>query len=496
MSEYYISIDQGTTSTRAILYSPQGILLAQASVSIESSFPENGWVEQSPEAIIQSVETVLKQVLESANKPAHAVRGIGISNQRETTFVWDKTTGKAVYPAIIWQDKRTADLCAQLKQSDIEAELQEKTGLLLDPYFSATKLAWILDNVPNARAMAKANKLAFGTVDCFLLWHLTDGKMHATDITNASRTLLFNIRTKAWDSELLNFFNIPENMLPKVHDCCYAFGNLSKRILGVELPIVSMVGDQQSASIGQGCIAENQAKSTYGTGCFMLLNTGETCVYSKNKLLTTIAYQVSGKTTYALEGSVFVAGSLIKWLKNSLKFFKTESQIDDLIASTNDHNDIIFIPAFCGLGAPFWDPYARGAMFGLTQDTSIGHIIKAALEGICFQTKDLIESLNRDTGNQLQNIKVDGGMVANDWFLQSMANILNIDILKAHNQEATAFGAFLLAGVSTGLFSSLSEAAKLPTIENTFSPNISDCDQARQKYQRWLAQIEKIKVRI
>lgn len=493
MSEYYISIDQGTTSTRAILYSSQGDLLAQASVAIESSFPKNGWVEQNPDEIIKSVETVLKQVLENANQPAHAVRAIAISNQRETSFVWDKTTGKAVYPAIVWQDKRTADVCAQLKLSGIESDLQEKTGLLLDPYFSATKLAWILDNVPNSRALAQAGNLAFGTADCFLLWHLTDGKMHATDVTNASRTLLFNIRTKQWDKDLLDFFKIPESVLPSVHDCCHAFGQLSKRILGVELPIVAMVGDQQSATIGQGCIAANQAKSTYGTGCFMLLNTGETCIYSKNKLLTTIAYQLSGRTAYALEGSVFVAGSLIKWLKNSLKFFKTESQIDELIASANDHNDIIFIPAFCGLGAPFWDPYARGAVFGLTQDTSIGHIIKAAIEGICFQTKDLVESLNRDTGNPLESIKVDGGMVANDWFLQSMANILSIDILKARNQEATAFGAFLLAGVSTGLFSSLPEAAELPKVESIFKPNAFS-NEAHQKYQRWLTQIEKIRV--
>lgn len=492
MSDIYLSLDQGTTSTRAILYTEQGEKLAEESALIHSDFPHTGWVEQSPIEILKSVESVLKQVVEKANISPKSIKAMGITNQRETTVLWDKTTGEAIYPAIVWQDRRTAPFCENEGKEHAPPDLHEKTGLVLDPYFSATKIAWVLENVPHSQSLLKANQLAFGTIDSFLLWHLTDNKCHTTDITNASRTLLFNIKTHQWDEALLNFFKVPQQILPEVKPCCYEFGHLAKRFLGVEIPILAMIGDQQSASVGQGCIHPEQIKATYGTGCFMLLNTGNECVYSNNQLLTTIAYQINDKTTYALEGSIFIAGALIKWLRNSLNLFDSDSQIEALIAKSNQKSEALFIPALSGLGAPHWAPHAKGALFGLTQDTSIADILRAALEGVCFQTRDLIESLKHDYPHSLKEMKVDGGMVNNQVFLQMLANFLNMNIMKSSCVEATAFGAFLLAALQHGAFSNLENAVQLCQSQAAVNPD-DTFNQAEHQYQNWLEHIEKIR---
>lgn len=494
MSEYYLSIDQGTTSTRALLYSAQGEKIAEANVLIDAQFPHSGWVEQNPVAIIHSVETVIRNVVSQSSISASELRAIGITNQRETTVLWDKTTGEPVYPAIVWQDRRTAVDCQRLIDRQVAHDLHQKTGLLLDPYFSATKIAWILKNIPHTQSLLRQDKLAFGTIDSFVLWHLTDGKQHATDATNASRTLLYNMHTKSWDQDLLSLFEIPDAILPVVYDCVHHFGNLSKRVLGVEIPILAMVGDQQSASIGQGCIHPHQIKATYGTGCFMLINTGETPIFSRHQLLTTVAYQINGQSAYAIEGSIFIAGALIKWLRNSLKLFQCDSEIEGLIAQSNPNSELIFVPALAGLGAPFWDPLAKGALHGLTQDTNIGDILTAGLQGVCYQTRDLIESLKRDYHHPLTALKVDGGMINNQWFLQAMSNILNMNVLKSSRSEATAFGAFMLAALGNNRFSSLSQAAQLCTDVQTFNPEDSAVSHLDEKYHHWLKHIEKVKV--
>lgn len=503
MSEYYIALDQGTSSTRAILYNQEGTKVSDAQQQLQSSYPQSGWVEQDPRQIIESAQWVLRSVVDKSGIDATKICAIGITNQRETTIVWDKKTGEAVYPAIVWQDRRTGDFCkAHKRDINLTEAIHHRTGLVLDPYFSATKLAWILKHVDGVKRKLNNNLLAFGTVDSYLLWHLTYSKHdqpHLTDITNASRTLLFNIQDKQWDHHLLEFFDIPATLLPEVYPSVHTYGNLSKSILGTEIPIVGMIGDQQSAGLGQGCFDQNQAKITYGTGSFLLLNTGTHCVYSQHQLLTTIAYEIAGRVTYALEGSIFIAGSLIKWLKNSLRLFKDESQINELIAQSSEDHEIIFAPTFSGLGAPFWDPHAKGALFGITQDTSIGHIIKAGLEGIGFQTRDLIESLRKDWARVnpetdfIESLKVDGGMTQNDWFLQSLADILNLNIEKSKQVEATAFGAFILAGLGSGLFNTLEDV--LPCIQTAqhFKPNVS-AHSADHKYQNWLTHIHKIKV--
>lgn len=493
MSEFYLSLDQGTTSSRAILYSADGTKHSEASVEIDSNYPQPGWVEQSPTAILDSISTVLRQVVETGNIAARQIKAIGITNQRETTVLWDKKTGEALHPAIVWQDRRTAKFCMEQTDQQFLQSMHQKTGLVLDPYFSATKIAWILENISAAKSALKNNQLAFGTIDSFLLWHLTDDHQHMTDITNASRTLLFNIQNHSWDDDLLEFFNIPSQILPQVKPCCFPYGLLSKRFLGVEIPILAMIGDQQSASIGQGCIQAEQVKATYGTGCFMLLNTGVECVYSKNQLLSTIAYQVKNHTTYALEGSVFVAGALIKWLRNSLKLFKTEEEIETIIAQSKSHNGhTLFVPALSGLGAPHWAPEVKGALFGLTQDTSIADILRAGMEGICFQTRDLIESLKRDYPHPLKQMKVDGGMANNGLFLQTLANVLQMEVVRSRCVEATAFGAFLITAVEAGAFETLQQAVMICKSSHCYTPTI-DRNSADGQYRNWLDHIEKLR---
>jgi len=494
MSEYLISLDQGTSSTRAILYGTKGQKLAIASEKVKSFFPENGWVEQDPKQILASAVSVLRQVLAKAQIKACQISGIGITNQRETTLVWDRKTGECLYPAIVWQDKRTAEYCQALRQSSIISDqaVQQKTGLLLDPYFSATKISWVLDSVPGAHQRAEKGELCFGTIDSFLIWHLTNDQRHLTDVTNASRTLLFNIHHLDWDDALLDLFKIPKAMLPKVKQNCADFGMIQSEVLGVELPILAVMGDQQSASVGQGCIHNHQLKATYGTGCFLLLNTGSECIISGNKLLSTIAYQVKDNINYALEGSVFIAGALFKWMKESLALFKDESDIEEIILNLDTPDELFFVPALSGLGAPFWDPKAKGAIFGLTQDTHLGHIIKAGLQGVCYQTRDLIESLNKDCQSPVEFLKIDGGMAANAGFVQALSSCLHLDVHVSECSEATAFGVFLLAGIQCGLFSDLEQATRLCRVAKVYESHHT-AEQASHHYQQWLQHVEKIK---
>tara|TARA_R110002110_G_scaffold383245_2_gene594611 strand:+ start:52334 stop:53815 length:1482 start_codon:yes stop_codon:yes gene_type:complete len=493
MSEYLISLDQGTTSTRAILYDQRGQKLAVASEQIKSYFPHDGWVEQDPKQILASAQRVMQQVLQQSKISANQVTGLGITNQRETTLVWDRQTGECVYPAIVWQDKRTTIICDALRQRPESNTIQQKTGLLLDPYFSATKVNWILHSIPGVRERAEKGELCFGTVDSFLMWHLAKDHPHVTDVTNASRTLLFNIHDLDWDKGLLDLFQIPEIMLPEVKPNCAAFGILESTILGAELPILAVIGDQQSASIGQGCIFNQQLKATYGTGCFLLLNTGAECVLSQNKLLSTIAYQVKDNLSYALEGSIFIAGALFKWMKESLALFKDEGEIEEIILNLDTPDELFFVPSLSGLGAPFWDPKAKGAIFGLTQDTHLGHIIKAGLQGVCYQTRDLIESLNKDCNSPVQSLKVDGGMTINAGFLQALSSCLHLDVHVSSCSEATAFGVFLLSGVQCGLFSDLEHATQLCQTAKVYQSHHT-AEQATHHYQQWLQHVEKVKV--
>ncbi len=494
MSEYLISLDQGTSSTRALLYNAKGQKLGVASEKIKLFFPEDGWVEQDPKEILASAESVLRQILAQTQIQTNQILGIGITNQRETTLVWERQTGECIYPAIVWQDKRTIAQCNNLKQSSaiLGQEIQQKTGLLLDPYFSATKISWILDFVPGARQRAENGELCFGTIDSFLIWHLVKDQPHLTDVTNASRTLLFNIHDLDWDATLLDLFQIPKVMLPEVKQNCADFGMLRTEILGTELPILAVMGDQQSASVGQGCIHKNQLKATYGTGCFVLLNTGADCIISKNKLLSTVAYQIRDNVNYALEGSIFIAGALFKWMKESLSLFKDEVEIEKIIQNVELSEELFFVPALSGLGAPFWDPKAKGAIFGLTQGTHLGHIIKAGLQGVCYQTRDLIEALNKDCQNPIEFLKVDGGMVTNTTFVQALSSCLSINIHVSQSAEATAFGVFLLAGVQCGLFSDLEQAITLCQTTKIYQPQ-QTFEQANHRYEQWLQHVEKIK---
>ena len=454
-ADHILAIDQGTTSTRAMLFSVTGHCALVAQQELQQFFPEDGWVEHDPEEIWQAVVNVCRQVLTQAAQKGLRVVGIGITNQRETTVVWDRNTSEPVCRAIVWQDRRTAAFCDELRSAGHEERVAGVTGLLIDPYFSATKLRWILHHVPDARRRAEAGELAFGTIDSFLLWRLTGGKVHATDVTNASRTLLFNIHQLQWDSALLDLFGIPAAMLPQVQDCAADFGTTEPELFGTALPIGGVAGDQQAAAIGQGCITAGMIKSTYGTGCFMLLNTGREPCQSRHRLLTTVAYRVKGETNYALEGSIFVAGSAIQWLRDGLKLIKKTRDIEDLVASLPSNRGVYMVPAFTGLGAPYWDPHARGAIFGLTRDTGIAEIARATLESVGYQTVDLMTAMKKDVAAGSWTLRVDGGMAANDWFLQFLANLLDMPVERPHNTETTALGAAWLAAVQFGLLPSL-----------------------------------------
>jgi glycerol kinase len=476
-AKYILAMDQGTTSSRAIIFDPSYSVVALAQEEFQQHFPHSGWVEHSPADIWRTTLNTAKTAITKAGISPKQISAIGITNQRETTLIWDRKTGEPVYNAIVWQDRRTAEYCNGLKSQGHEPSITKKTGLLLDPYFSASKLAWILDNVDGARARAEAGELAFGTVDTWLLWNLTEGASHATDATNASRTMLYNIHRGEWDAELLTLFNIPSNLLPTVKDCAADFGHSS--LLGAIIPILGIAGDQQAATLGQACFNPGMMKSTYGTGCFALLNTGDTPVNSSNRLLTTIAYQLDGKPTYALEGSIFIAGAAVQWLRDGLGIIDSAKQSGELAATADDNQQVYMIPAFTGLGAPWWDPDARGALIGLTRGTGPAELSRAALESVCYQTLDLLNAMQSDW-NQVADtvLRVDGGMVASDWTMQRLADILQSPIDRPVIAETTALGAAWLAGSRAGIWSDQAGFAERWQLDRQFSPKMSAQERA------------------
>ncbi|MCP4470342.1 MAG: glycerol kinase GlpK [Gammaproteobacteria bacterium] len=469
MDQYILSIDQGTTSSRAMLFDENGRAAFTAQQEFTQFFPKDGWVEHDAEEIWTTTLDVVREALQKAAVEQREIAAIGITNQRETTVVWDRASGEPVYNAIVWQDRRTADYCENLRQKGLEASVTAKTGLLLDPYFSGTKVNWILENVEGARARAERGELAFGTIDSFLIWRLSGGKSHVTDATNASRTLMFNIHQQDWDSELLEMLSVPESLLPEVLDCAADFGTTSKSLLGAEIPIAGVAGDQQAALIGQACFEPGMIKSTYGTGCFMVLNTGTQALTSNNKLLTTVGYRLNGETTYALEGSIFVAGAAVQWLRDGLGIIDSAHQTEDLAASLQSNNGVYMVPAFTGLGAPHWDPEARGAIFGITRDTGPAELVRATLESVCYQTFDLLEAKRRD-GLTPTRLRVDGGMVQNNWLCQFLADVLGIVVERPRQTETTALGAAYLAGLQVGIFGSVADIAARWQAEQEFDP--------------------------
>jgi glycerol kinase len=483
MSSLVLAIDQGTTSSRAIVFRDDIAIVATAQQEFAQHFPASGWVEHEPDDIWTTTVATCRAALKSANATATDIAAIGITNQRETTLVWDRKTGQAIHRAIVWQDRRTADICARLKADGHERTISAKTGLIIDPYFSGTKIAWILDNVPGARARAERGELMFGTVDCYLLWRLTGGKAHATDATNASRTLLFNIHTGVWDEELLRLLRVPASMLPEVKDSSALFGETTPELFGGAIAIRGIAGDQQAATIGQACFSPGMMKSTYGTGCFALLNTGDKPVASNNKLLTTIAYQLNGKRTYALEGSIFVAGSAVQWLRDGLGIIKDARESGLLADAADSTQDVYLVPAFVGLGAPYWNPNVRGGLFGLTRGTGPKELAKAALESVCYQTCDLWEAMRADwpeAKTARAVLRVDGGMTASDWTMQRLADLLDAPVDRPVIQETTALGAGYLAGLSAGVFPEPSRFADNWRLERRFEPAMTAQTRSRK----------------
>jgi len=471
-TQYILAMDQGTTSSRAIIFDQQYAIVEQAQQEFAQHFPDSGWVEHSPADIWQTSLDTARQALANSGISADQIAALGITNQRETTLLWDRQTGEPVYNAIVWQDRRTADYCSKLKDQGHEASITSKTGLLLDPYFSATKIAWILDNVEGARVRAEAGELAFGTMDSWLLWNLTQGRSHATDATNASRTMIYNIHNGDWDSELLELFNIPRSLLPEVKDCNANYGSTS--LLGSDIAILGIAGDQHAATLGQACFAKGMMKSTYGTGCFALLNTGDTAVASSNRLLTTIAYQLDGKTTYALEGSIFIAGAAVQWLRDGLGIIDSAKQSGQLAAEADDSQQVYMIPAFTGLGAPWWDADARGALIGLTRGTGPAEISRAALESVCYQTLDLLKAMQADWSQSEDTVlRVDGGMVASDWTMQRLADILQAPVDRPVIAETTALGAAWLAGSRAGAWPDQQGFADNWRLDKNFAPEMA-----------------------
>lgn len=483
MRRYVLAIDQGTTSSRAIVFGDDGTISGVGQQEFPQIFPQSGWVEHDPEDIWRTTVDTVTTAIARAGLTAREIAAIGITNQRETTVVWDRTTGQPIHNAIVWQDRRTADTCAALKAGGHEALVARKTGLLLDPYFSGTKIAWILDHVPGARARAERGELAFGTVDCFLLWRLTGGAVHATDATNASRTLLLDIHSGQWDDELLALLRVPRALLPEVKDCAADFGVTRPELFGAAIPVLGMAGDQQAATVGQACFQPGMMKSTYGTGCFALLNTGPTPVASRNRLLTTIAYQLDGMRTYALEGSIFIAGAAVQWLRDGLGIIEQASQTGPLAAAADPTQEVYLVPAFVGLGAPHWDAEARGALFGLTRNTGPRELAQAALEAVCYQTSDLIEAMRADwAGAEGADtvLRVDGGMVASDWTMQRLADLIAAPVDRPKVLETTALGAAYLAGYRAGIFPAPAEFATRWALDRRFSPAMAAADRQRK----------------
>jgi glycerol kinase len=488
---YLLAFDQGTTSSRVILFDQQAVPLAQVQKEFRQYYPNDGWVEHDANGIWHDCLSLARQLLKEQGVKASEIVAIGITNQRETTVLWDRQTGEPLAPAIVWQDRRTADLCAALKKQGHEAQVSAKTGLLLDPYFSATKLGWLLDNVSGARVRAEKGELAFGTIDSWLLWQLTGGQVHATDATNASRTLMFNIHTQQWDDELLALFNIPAALLPDVRDSAADFGRTEASLLGDEIAICGVAGDQQAALVGQACFSPGMVKSTYGTGCFMVLNTGEQAVTSKSRLLTTVGYRLNGKTTYALEGSIFVAGAAIQWLRDGLRLINDASETEALARSISSARGVYLVPAFTGMGAPWWDPHARGALLGLTRDTGIAEVVTAGLESVCYQSLDLLEAMMADGAAKPTALRVDGGMVVNNWLTQALADTLGVEVDRPVVTETTALGAAYLAGLQAGLFKSLDEISSHWQRDRHFRP-VLDEPTRQARYAGWRRAVERV----
>jgi glycerol kinase len=471
MSEFILAVDQGTTSSRAIVFDGAYRVCGVAQQEFPQHYPRSGWVEHDPEDLWRTVLETMKGALANAKLSASDIAAIGITNQRETTLIWDRKTGRAIHNAIVWQDRRTADVCEKLRGDGVEPDVTAKTGLLLDPYFSGTKVAWILDHVEGAREKAERGELAFGTVDTFLLWRMTGGKVHATDVTNASRTLLCNIDTGDWDDGLLKLLRVPRALLPAIKECSDDFGSLDPALLGAAIPLRGVAGDQQAATIGQACFQPGMMKSTYGTGCFALLNTGATRIASSQKLLTTIAYRIGGETAYAIEGSIFVAGAAVQWLRDSLHLIKRAEESGALAAAADPEQAVYLVPAFTGLGAPWWDPNARGAMFGLTRNTGPREFARAALDAVCYQTLDLLEAMRADwQGASDTVLRVDGGMVASDWMLQRLADISNAPVDRPVILETTALGAAWLAGSGAHVWPDRDAFAKSWQRDRHFKP--------------------------
>ncbi len=477
MAQFILSIDQGTTSSRAMLFDAAGDARFTAQREFTQYFPADGWVEHDADEIWATTLAVTREALAYAASSGNPVAAIGITNQRETTVAWDRATGKPVYRAIVWQDRRTAERCAALRGAGHEPAVSAKTGLLLDPYFSATKLAWILEHADGAADLAQHGALAFGTIDSFLIWRLTGGAVHATDATNASRTMLFNIHDQAWDDELLALFSIPSSCLPEVRDCAADFGHTDTGVIGETLPIAGVAGDQQAALIGQACFQPGMLKSTYGTGCFMVLNTGTTPVVSRNKLLTTVAYRLQGRTHYAVEGSIFVAGAGVQWLRDKLGLIDSAPQSEALASGLSSNAGVYMVPAFTGLGAPHWDPHARGALFGLTRDTGVAEIVRATLESVAYQTGDLLSAMHSD-GVRPVGLRIDGGMTANNWFCQFLADVLDVSVERPAQTETTALGAAYLAGLQCGMFDSVAELENKWRCEKAFTPGMDEAQRA------------------
>ena len=476
-TEAILAIDQGTTSSRAILFSPHADVLGASQQEFEQLFPADGWVEHRPADLWKTVVKVGREMVTKANSLGRTLTAIGITNQRETTLIWDRKTGDVIHNAIVWQDRRTADHCKELQEQGYQDTVQNSSGLVLDPYFSATKIAWLLDHVEGARARAERGELCFGTVDSFLIWQMTGGKNHVTDATNASRTNLYNIREGKWDEDLCTLFNVPLSLLPNVQDSASHFGNCLPNIFGQSLPICGIAGDQQAATIGQACLTSGSVKSTYGTGCFMLANTGQTCLASKNNLLSTIAYQINGQITYGLEGSIFVSGAVIQWLRDTMGLLTTAADSEGLAISLTGNDGVYMVPALTGLGAPHWSPSARGAIYGMTRDTGPAHFARAALESIAYQTHDLIEAMRAD-GIQPDGLRVDGGMVGNNWMMQFMADILNQQIDRPVVTETTAWGAAVLAMLGNQQISTLEATAQLWKLDQAFTPGMETSARA------------------
>jgi len=489
--KYVLALDQGTTSSRAIVFDEHGRPLATAQKEFRQFFPQPGWVEHDPEEIWRTQLACARSALKKAKLKAENVAAIGITNQRETVVVWDRGTGKPVHHAIVWQDRRTAARCEALKKEGLAPTIAAKTGLVIDPYFSATKLAWFLEAIPRLRARAERGELAFGTIDTWLAWKLTGGALHITDPSNASRTMLYDIHRGAWDDELLRVFRVPRAMLPEVRPSSQVYGASAKPLLGAEVPIAGIAGDQQAALFGQACHDAGMAKNTYGTGCFLLLNTGDKAIASKNGLITTCAAQIASKQ-FALEGSVFIGGAVVQWLRDGLRLIKKSVDVENLALSVPDSGGVYLVPAFTGLGAPHWDPYARGTVIGLTRGSNAGHIARAALESIAFQSADLLRAMQQDSGEPLKELRVDGGAAANDLLMQFQADLLGVAVVRPKVLETTALGAAYLAGLATGVWESREEIAKQWKVERRFEPKM-ERDEAEQRIGEWQRALERAK---